>query len=58
MKTWIQALKEWNGKRGTWCIPRSGTLEHAQVLKLMGKPVEGKVKQMKAELESKIKSQQ
>ena len=48
----------WNSKRGTWCIPKKGTLEHAEVMKLMGKPVEGgKVKQMKAELEAKVKQQ-
>ena len=51
-------MKAWNGKRGTWCIPKKGTLEHAEVMKLMGKPVEGgRVKQMKAELEARVKQQ-
>jgi hypothetical protein len=55
---WLEALKKWNEKRGTWCIPKKGTLEHAEVTKLMGRPsAVGKVKQMKEELEAKVKQQ-
>ena len=34
--TWIQALKKWNAENsGTWCVPRKGSNEHAQVKALM-----------------------
>ena len=34
--TWIQALKKWNTENsGTWCVPRKGSNEHAQVKALM-----------------------
>ena len=37
MNTWILALKEWNQKKGgAWCVPRKGSEEHRQVMKLMG----------------------
>ena len=36
MSTWIQALKEYN-KDGMWCMPRKGTAEHAEVMKIMEK---------------------
>ena len=31
--TWIQALKQWNtiNSPQTWCIPRSGTVDHETV---------------------------
>ena len=33
---WIDALRIWNQDNGgKWCIPRSGTPEHAQVLEIM-----------------------
>ena len=33
---WIDALRIWNQDNGgKWCIPRSGTIEHAQVLEIM-----------------------
>jgi hypothetical protein len=33
---WIDALKEWNGKRGgSWCVPRKGTPEYDEVKALM-----------------------
>jgi hypothetical protein len=36
---WLEALKVWNSKRAgkRWEIPRKGTKEYAQVMKLMGK---------------------
>ena len=33
---WIEALKEWNKDKGTWCIPRKGSPEYDQVRALMG----------------------
>jgi hypothetical protein len=36
MLTWHQALKQWNGTKDKWCIPRKGTAEHAEVRALMG----------------------
>ena len=50
--TWIQALKKWNAENsGTWCVPRKGSNEHAQVKALMA-GVEKK-KQEKKEREKK-----
>lgn len=35
---WIEALKHWNEKKGgEWVIPKKGTKEHAQVMKLVKK---------------------
>lgn len=57
MPTWMSALKEWNAKSGTWCVPRKGSLAYAEVLKLMHPEAEGLVKKMKQEIEIKIKTQ-
>ena len=36
MTAWIDALREWNGKKGgMWCLPRKGTKEHAEVMALV-----------------------
>lgn len=33
---WVDALRIWNQENGgKWCIPRSGSVEHAQVLAIM-----------------------
>jgi hypothetical protein len=33
---WIEALKEWNGRKGgAWCVPRRGTKEHDAVRAIM-----------------------
>lgn len=32
---WIDALKAYNAKKGGWCVPKKGTPEHAEVLKIM-----------------------
>lgn len=38
---WIQALKAWNAKHGgKYTIPRKGTKEHAEVVRLMHKTAE------------------
>lgn len=34
---WIIALKEWNAKNKSWCVPRKGTREYEQVKKIMEK---------------------
>lgn len=57
MPTWMSALKQWNAKSGTWCVPRKGSLAYAEVLKLMHPEAEGLVKKMKQEIEIKIKTQ-
>ena len=31
---WISALKEYN-KEGMWCLPKKGSAEHAEVMKIM-----------------------
>ena len=57
MPTWMSALKQWNAKSGTWCVPRKGTVAYAEVLKLMHPEAEGLVKKMKQDIEMKVKSQ-
>ena len=52
MPTWVEALQEWNSGKGSWCIPRKDTPEHAQVKALM----EGKVKKKKKKVIPKSKS--
>lgn len=38
MSTWIEALKEWNTKRGgVWCVPKKGSPEYEQVREIMTK---------------------
>ena len=32
---WISALKEYNDKKGMWCLPKKGSAEHAEVMKIM-----------------------
>lgn len=32
---WLQALKLWNGTKGSWCIPRRGSPEYFEVRALM-----------------------
>ena len=43
---WVEALKVWNEKKGgKWCVPRKGSPEHAEVMKIIGsekKPAEKK----------------
>ena len=58
MPTWMTALKEWNAKSGTWCVPRKGSLAYAEVLKLMHPEAEGLVKKMKQEIEIKHENNQ
>ena len=38
MKTWIQALQEWNKKKGgkKYQIPKKGTAGYKEVKKIMG----------------------
>ena len=33
--TWMEALKQYNKGRGTWCIPRKGSAENARVRDMM-----------------------
>ena len=37
MSSWISALKEYNDKKGSWCMPRKGSAEHAEVKAIMEK---------------------
>jgi len=32
---WISALKEYNSKKGMWCLPKKGSAEHIKVMKIM-----------------------
>ena len=34
---WISALKLYNLKKGMWCLPKKGTKEHAEVMKIVAK---------------------
>lgn len=41
---WVEALKVWNGRKGgAWCVPRKGTAEHAEVMKIIAGGKEAKV---------------
>jgi len=33
---WVDALKEWNKDKQTWCIPRKGTKEYNEVMAIRG----------------------
>lgn len=33
--SWVSGLKEWNAGKGTWCIPKKGTKEHAEVMEII-----------------------
>lgn len=53
---WMQALKQWNSaKGGSWCVPRKGTAEHAEVKAIMAsdkpasEPVKKVIRRKKAE---------
>lgn len=35
--SWVKALKEWNANNPTWCVPRKGTKEHAEVMAIVAK---------------------
>jgi hypothetical protein len=35
---WIEALKQWNADKDTWCIPRKGTKEYLEVMAIMKPP--------------------
>lgn len=37
---WIEALKQWNADKDTWCIPRKGTKEFLEVMAIMKPPAE------------------
>lgn len=37
MNFWLEALKVWNKKNKRYTIPKKGTKEHAEVVKLMDK---------------------
>lgn len=54
MKSWIQALKEWNTSKGNgWCVPKKGTADYDAVRAIMtGAPPAGKkTKAKKAEVD-------
>lgn len=36
--TWIEALKKFNAGKKTWCIPKKGSSDYKEVIKLMGAP--------------------
>ena len=56
---WIDALRIWNQDNGgKWCIPRSGSVEHAQVISIMRngapkKQIKFKIKQQPKPLPKK-----
>ena len=35
--SWVKALKEWNAGNATWCVPRKGSKEHAEVMAIVAK---------------------
>ena len=41
---WMDALKKWNNEvnKGKWCVPKKGSKEHAEVLKMMGEKPKAK----------------
>jgi hypothetical protein len=42
--TWIEALKKFNAGKKTWCIPKKGSSDYKEVIKLMGAPKTQKAK--------------
>ena len=34
----MDALKEWNRGKSGWCVPRKGTADYDEVVRLMGRP--------------------
>ena len=38
MPIWTDALKKWNTGKSLWCVPRKGTKEYAEVMRLMSAP--------------------
>jgi hypothetical protein len=44
MPSWLSALKIWNKGTGKWCIPKKGTPEYDEVLKIMGLKLKKDVK--------------
>ena len=58
MSVWISALKEYNAKKGMWCMPKKGTAEHAEVMKIMDKMKGGKAKpEAKPEPKRKLRTE-
>jgi hypothetical protein len=59
--SWILALKQYNDKKGSWSMPRKGTPEHAEVVKIMekmkGKPAEKPMEKMKTAKKPKAESE-
>ena len=50
MPTWIEALKQWNAKKGgKYVIPKKGTKEHDEVKAMMGKKEDPEPKKEKAQ---------
>jgi hypothetical protein len=47
----MEALRLWNQGKGSWCTPRRGTPEHAEVKRLMGKDT-AKVEMAKEEMKA------
>jgi hypothetical protein len=41
---WTDALKIWNQGKGTWCIPKKGTEDHAEVMKIVNAGMPAKAK--------------
>jgi hypothetical protein len=35
---WVDALKVFNQGKSSWCIPKKGSKEHAEVMEIMSKP--------------------
>jgi len=55
MSTWTEALKKWNANKPTWCIPRRGTADHAEVRALMNIKKEKPVPKTKPKSKAKPK---
>lgn len=53
---WIDALAEFNSHREAWCVPRKGTPEHAEVIRIMGGTATAKATPAKSEAKSPVAS--
>jgi len=53
---WIEALAEFNSHREAWCVPRKGTPEHAEVVRIMGGTATAKATPAKSERKSPVAS--
>ena len=54
---WMEALKKFNAGKGEWCVPKKGTLEHAEVISIMqGNTVYANTRQEQKRIQERAKT--